>query len=168
MAMNLYPELKELVGGVVAMGGAIESGNVTRFAEFNFFADPEAAQSVIDSGIPLSIVTWDATLTVLHTEQELRSLGFESTAAGKLVLEMEKASFAFVRKTYGAQGIFMPDPLAAAYLVDPSIATALITAGLRMELAPAACAARACAGPASLLRSCSKWTRLVSMRYSPG
>ena len=136
MAVNLYPELKELVGGVVAMGGAIESGNVTRFAEFNFFADPEAAQSVIDSGIPLSIVTWDATLSVLHTEQELRSLGFESTASGRLVLEMEKASFAFVRKAYGAQGIFMPDPLAAAYLVDPSIATALITAGLRMELAP--------------------------------
>jgi purine nucleosidase len=136
MAVNLYPELKELVGGIVAMGGAIERGNVTRFAEFNFFADPESVQYVIDSGIPLSVVTWDATLSVLHTEQDLRSMGFEKSASGRLFLELEKYPLAYVAKAYGAKGVFMADPLTAAYLVDPSTATTVITGGLRMELGP--------------------------------
>jgi purine nucleosidase len=134
MAVNLYPELKDLVGGIVAMGGAIETGNVTRFAEFNFFADPESVQYVIDSGIPLSIVTWDATLSVLHTQEDLAGMGFQATASGRLFLELQKVPFAYIAKVYGSKGIFLPDPLTAAYLVDPGIASKVVTGGLRMEL----------------------------------
>ena len=75
MALNLYPELKGLISEIVSMGGAIETGNVTRFAEFNFYADPEAVQSVLDAGIPISLLTWDATLKVAHTEASWKLLG---------------------------------------------------------------------------------------------
>ena len=136
MAVNLYPELKNLVGGIVAMGGAIERGNVTRFAEFNFFADPESVQYVLDSGIPLDLVTWDATLSVLHTRQDLAGMGFEGSASGKLLLDLLAVPFAYMAKAYGSPGVRMPDPLAAAFLVDPSTATTVITGGLRMELGP--------------------------------
>jgi len=134
MGVNLYPALKELVAEIVAMGGAIERGNVTRFAEFNFFADPESVQYVIDSGIPLSVVTWDATLSVVHTQEDLARMGFEASASGRLFLELQKVPFAYVEKAYGSKGIFLPDPLTAAYLVDPGTASKVITAGLRMEL----------------------------------
>ena len=99
IALNLYPELKGQIAEIVAMGGAVEKGNVTRFAEFNFHADPEAVQSVLDSGIPLSLLTWDTTLTVAHTEAELEALGLKKTASGKLVLDLQQTVFRFIEKS---------------------------------------------------------------------
>jgi len=49
IALNLYPDLKNYINVIYAMGGAIDVGNVTKFAEFNFYADPEAVQNVLDS-----------------------------------------------------------------------------------------------------------------------
>jgi inosine-uridine nucleoside N-ribohydrolase len=134
IAVNLHPELKELIGGIVAMGGAIETGNVTRFAEFNFFADPESVQCVLDSGIPLSLLTWDATLTVAHTEAELIALGFPSSASGRLALDMQQVLFDYIEKARGSRATMLPDPLAAACLIDPSISRRTVRTGLRMEL----------------------------------
>lgn len=134
IAVNLHPELKELVGEIVAMGGAIETGNVTRFAEFNFFADPEAVQCVLDSGIPLSLLTWDATLKVMHTEEDLVALGFPSSSSGRLALDIQQILFGFIEKARGVRATMLPDPLAAACLIDPSIAARTLRTGLRMEL----------------------------------
>jgi inosine-uridine nucleoside N-ribohydrolase len=136
IALNLYPELAKLIGDIVSMGGAIQAGNITRFAEFNYFADPEAVQFVLDSGIPLSVLTWDATLTVVYQEEELASLGFPSSASGRLAMELQRLPFAYREKVYGMRGTVLPDPLAAGYLVDPSIASRVIQGNLRMELAP--------------------------------
>lgn len=134
IAVNLHPGLKELIGGIVAMGGAIETGNVTRFAEFNFYADPEAVQYVLDSGIPLSLLTWDATLQISHTEAELIALGFQSSASGRLSLDMQQILFGYIEKARGARATMLPDPLAAACLIDPSISRRMVRTGLRMEL----------------------------------
>ena len=134
IAVNLYPELKELIGGIVAMGGATETGNVTRFAEFNFYADPESVQCVLDSGIPLSLLTWDATLGVVHTEAELIALGFKSSASGRLALDIQEVLFGYIEKARGARATMLPDPLAAACLIDPSISRKTVRTGLRMEL----------------------------------
>ncbi len=134
IALNLYPELKGQIAEIVAMGGAVEKGNVTRFAEFNFHADPEAVQSVLDSGIPLSLLTWDTTLTVAHAEAELEALGLKKTASGKLVLDLQQTVFRFIERTRGMRITMLPDPLAAAWLVDPKIAGQPLATGMRMEL----------------------------------
>ena len=134
IAVNLYPDLKGLIGEIVAMGGGVESGNVTPFAEFNFYADPESVQFVLDCGIPLSVLTWDATLTVVHTEEELAAAGFAGSASGRLFLELQKLPFSFFEKLHGARSTMLPDPLAAAYLIDRGIARTTIQSGLRMEL----------------------------------
>lgn len=134
MALNLYPELKGLISEIVSMGGAVETGNVTRFAEFNFYADPEAVQSVLDAGIPISLLTWDATLKVAHTEAELEALGMKKSSAGKLVLDLQQTVFRFIEKSRGVRATMLPDPLTAAWLVDPAIAGRLLATGLRMEL----------------------------------
>ena len=134
IAINLYPELKELIGEIIAMGGAMETGNVTRFAEFNFYADPESVQCVLDSGIPLALLPWDTTLKVAHTEADLVGLGFSSSASGRLALDMQQLLFGFLLKARGIRASTLPDPLAAACLVDPAIATRTVLTGLRMEL----------------------------------
>jgi len=134
IALNLYPELKGLISEIVTMGGAIETGNVTRFAEFNFHADPEAVQSVLDAGIPLSLLTWDTTLKAAHTEAELEALGMTTSASGKLVLDLQQTVFGFIEKSRGARVTMLPDPLAAAWLIHPGIAGRLVETGLRMEL----------------------------------
>jgi purine nucleosidase len=134
IALNLYPELGRLIEEIVIMGGGIETGNVTPFAEFNFFADPESMQFVIDSGIPLSILTWDATLTVVHTEAELTAAGFTDSASGRLFLDLQQLPLSFFEKRRGVRATMLPDPLTAAYLVDRGIARKTVRSGLRMEL----------------------------------
>jgi len=48
-----HPELKENIEEIVLMGGAMNGGNINRFAEFNIWHDPEAAKTVFDSGIKI-------------------------------------------------------------------------------------------------------------------
>jgi purine nucleosidase len=134
IALNLHPELTELISEIVVMGGAVETGNVTRFAEFNFHADPESVQSVLDAGIPMSLLTWDTTLKVAHTEAELEALGLKKSASGRLVLEMQQVLFGFVEKWRGERVTMLPDPLTAAWVVDPRIGRRLSSTGMRMEL----------------------------------
>ena len=61
-AILATPGLTERLGRIVAMGGAIRrEGNVTPAAEFNIYADPEAAAIVLRSGVPVTLVPLDAT-----------------------------------------------------------------------------------------------------------
>lgn len=51
--LRIFPEVKEKIQEIVFMGGSLSGGNVTDAAEFNFFADPEAAYMVLHEGVPL-------------------------------------------------------------------------------------------------------------------
>ena len=53
IALTKYPELKTLLHSIALMGGAAVGGNVTPAAEFNIYDDPDAAQIVFKSGVPL-------------------------------------------------------------------------------------------------------------------
>jgi purine nucleosidase len=133
IALNLYPEIEDLLGEIVSMGGAVERGNVTPYAEFNYYADPEAAQAVLESRVPLTVVPWDAALKVAHTEEEIRSLGLGDSNAGKLLLDMHQPVFSYIEKIHGTRVAMFPDPLTMAYVVDPVIAREQINGNLKME-----------------------------------
>jgi len=134
MACNLCPELPELLDGIVIMGGAVGRGNVTPHAEFNFYADPEAAQAVLDSGAAMTIVPWDAALQGTLSEAELRALGLERSTAGRLMLDMEACAMGYLEKAYGRRMVALPDPLALAWLVDPTVGREVVETGMRIEL----------------------------------
>ncbi len=134
IALNLYPDLKEYIGEIVIMGGAVNYGNVTKFAEFNFAADPESVQFVLDSGIPLTVVPWDAALKALFTEKDIENLGIGDTKAGKLFVDLQKTPMAYLEKMFGGKVAGQPDPLTMAYVIDSSIASHKIRSGLKMEL----------------------------------
>jgi inosine-uridine nucleoside N-ribohydrolase len=135
IALNLYPGLEELVGEIISMGGAIGRGNVTPYAEFNYYVDPGAVQVVLESNVPLTVVPWDAAVRMAHSEEEIRALGFGDSKAGKLLLDMHQPLFSHIEKVYGNRAAMFPDPLTMAYMANPSIARQVLTGDLQMELA---------------------------------
>lgn len=132
-ALNLYPELEDLLGEIVSMGGAVGPGNVTPHAEFNYYADPEAVQVVLESRIPLIVVPWDAALKMAHSEEQIRALGLGDSKAGKLILEMHQTFFSYIEKVYGARVAMFPDPITMAYVADPAVAREQVQTDLKME-----------------------------------
>ncbi|MCD6398145.1 MAG: nucleoside hydrolase [Spirochaetaceae bacterium] len=134
MSINLYPELKKLIKEIVIMGGALDKGNITKFAEFNFAADPESVQFVFNSGIPLTIVPWDAALSNMYTEADLKALNLVDSKAGKLLMDMQRVPLDFLEQVFGTRAVGFPDPITMAYVVDESIVSRRIKGNLKMEL----------------------------------
>jgi len=105
---------------IVLMGGAVAEGNITPAAEFNIWADPEAAARVFASGIDVTMVGLDVTHRALMTPphaDELRGAG----RAGKLVAELFDFYHGFHQRTYGLPGSPIHDALALAHVFDPTL-----------------------------------------------
>lgn len=60
-ALTRYPGIRDKIAGISVMGGSTSCGNATPAAEFNIFADPEAAAIVFDAGIPLTMAGLNVT-----------------------------------------------------------------------------------------------------------
>jgi inosine-uridine nucleoside N-ribohydrolase len=106
---------------IVLMGGAIGEGNVTPAAEFNIWADPEAARLVFESGIDVTMVGLDVTHRAIVTPavaEELRGAG----RAGTFVAELVDFYSRFHRERYPELGGSpMHDPVALAYALRPEL-----------------------------------------------
>jgi inosine-uridine nucleoside N-ribohydrolase len=106
---------------IVLMGGAIGEGNRTPAAEFNIWADPEAAQRVFAEGLDTTMVGLDVTHRALikdeHTER-MRGAG----RVGKVVAELMDFYARFHKKRYtDLDGSPMHDPVCIAHLIDPTL-----------------------------------------------
>ena len=106
---------------IVLMGGSVGEGNRTPAAEFNIWADPEAAQRVFAAGLDTTMIGLDAThralVTDAHTER-LRAAG----RVGSLVAELMDFYSRFHRVRYPElPGSPMHDPVCIAHLVDPGL-----------------------------------------------
>lgn len=105
---------------IVLMGGAIAEGNITPAAEFNVWADPEAARRVFESGIEVTMVGLDVTHKALMTREHaerLRGLG----TAGRFVAELYDFFSIYHRETYGREDSPIHDAVAVAHLVRPGL-----------------------------------------------
>ena len=86
MAFVKAPEIAAKIRELVIMGGAcFELGNVTPAAEFNIHVDPHAAATVIDSGIPITMMPLDVTHQLLSTPPRLAALRALGNRCGKAV-----------------------------------------------------------------------------------
>jgi purine nucleosidase len=125
LALQREPGIAARVSRCVVMGGApCCEGNVTPTAEYNIWCDPEAARIVARSGLPVELVGWhlcrgEAVLNRADIEQVLK-LG---TSIAKFAIECNtRAQEAYFVQT-GEHGISLPDPVAMAIALDPSIVT---------------------------------------------
>jgi inosine/uridine nucleosidase len=109
------------IDAVVWMGGSTERGNRTPYAEFNSYADPEAAAVVLASGVPLTMVGLNLTHQALATEAvvaRMRALGtpLAETVAGWLTF-----FGATYRSLFGFPAPPVHDPCAIALLAEPQV-----------------------------------------------
>jgi purine nucleosidase/pyrimidine-specific ribonucleoside hydrolase len=122
---------------IVLMGGAVAEGNVTPAAEFNIWADPEAAQRVFTSGLDVTMVGLDVTHQALVTPEQMR----ESGRIGGVVAELLEFYGSFHRSVYGWDGSPIHDAVAVAQVIDPSLLE-LEHLNVRVETESALCRGR--------------------------
>jgi inosine-uridine nucleoside N-ribohydrolase len=106
---------------IVWMGGSTERGNTQPYAEFNALVDPEAADLVFRSGVPLTMVGLNLTHQAQATAdvvERLRALGTPVSEATIGWLSFFADSY---REIFGFGGPPVHDPCALALVIDPSI-----------------------------------------------
>lgn len=108
LALQQAPELHEKISEIIIMGGALEaSGNVTPWAEANIHGDPEAAQVVFESGVPLVMVGLDATMSNPMTRDHLNDVTTQLGDAGIFLRSIKKCYLDF----HASQGVFDSFPI---------------------------------------------------------
>jgi pyrimidine-specific ribonucleoside hydrolase len=119
LLVSVYPEAAARIGRLVVMGGsAARGGNVTGAAEFNVWADPEAAAVVVRAGLPTVRVGLDVTLPTVLTEAGIARFA----AAGPV--GAQAAAFLgqyldHARTSYGIDGVVVHDALALTEAIVP-------------------------------------------------
>jgi inosine-uridine nucleoside N-ribohydrolase len=105
---------------IVLMGGAIAEGNMTPAAEFNVWADPEAAQAVFHAGVDVTMVGLDVTHRAV-TSPALTERVRASGAIGAFVADLVEFFSLFHRETYGWDGAPIHDAVAVSQVVRPGL-----------------------------------------------
>lgn len=119
------PSIAEKVKNCVMMGGTGRGpGNVTPVAEYNIWADPEAAKVVFESGMPLTMVGWDISYeyAVFGPEDSARLRGI-GTPLAEFCVDIQAVLDAWARENTRLAGFDLPDPITMAVALDPSVAT---------------------------------------------
>jgi pyrimidine-specific ribonucleoside hydrolase len=119
LLVSVYPDAAARIGRLVFMGGsATRGGNVTAAAEFNIWADPEAAAVVLRAGLPTVMVGLDVTVPTVLTGE-----GIARFAAAGPVGEQAAAILGryrdHARSSYGTDGVVVHDALAVTEAVVP-------------------------------------------------
>lgn len=126
-ALKKDPEIADLIGNVTFMGGALTvEGNVTPVAEANINQDPKAADEVVKSNLPLTMVGLDVTLRTLLTKNETKQWRELGTASGKAFADITDFYIdAYYDLDIDKRGCALHDPLAVGVGIDPSFVSTI-------------------------------------------
>ncbi len=117
-APDIVPRIRELV---MMGGGFFEGGNITPAAEFNIYVDPEAADIVFRSGVPVVMMPLDVTHQLLTRKDRVKRMAEIGTAPAKAMVEMLEFFERFDIEKYGSDGGPLHDPTTVAYLLKPEL-----------------------------------------------
>ncbi|MDR1579180.1 MAG: nucleoside hydrolase [Synergistaceae bacterium] len=119
MALRREPRIAEKIERIVLMGGAYQLGNVTPSAEFNMYADPEAAHIVFTCGRPIVMMGLDVTRKARATPDVIARVKSLGNPQAVLFAEMMEFFAKTQREIYGWDGPPLHDPTTMAWLIDP-------------------------------------------------
>jgi purine nucleosidase len=136
LALRLDPALPQKYDRLVVMGGAIRgAGNVTTAAEFNFYADPEAAAIVFDAWPGLTLVSWETTLAHGFSVEQIDALMAADSPRAEFFRRITKHSIGVLEQILGRKTLMEPDLLAVAAALEPDIVRQAETHFVQVELA---------------------------------
>lgn len=121
-----HPELHSNIDSIVLMGGAAGVGNWTPAAEFNIFVDPEAADMVFKSGLPIVMCGLDVTHEAQIMDEDIERIRAINNPIAKCVAELLDFFMIYHRDPkWGFTGAPLHDPCTIAWLLNPSLFTAV-------------------------------------------
>ncbi|MEK5400150.1 nucleoside hydrolase [Paenibacillus sp. FSL K6-2859] len=121
MALKRAPEMKDKMGRVVIMGGALTiPGNVSPYTEANISQDPEAAKYLFESGVDVTMVGLDVTQRSILTNENTRNWRNTGTLAGKTYADMIDY---YISQHDEIQGCYLHDPSAVINALHPEFFT---------------------------------------------
>jgi inosine-uridine nucleoside N-ribohydrolase len=127
LALRRDPSIAGLVKQVIVMGGAFgfhgHSGNVSPVGEANVSGDPLAADGVFGAAWPVTIVGLDVTQQTIMPAEMIEQLGQHGGLEGRFIRDIASFYLNFHKTIEDMEGIFTHDPLAVAYLLEPSLFT---------------------------------------------
>jgi len=117
-----HPELKGNIERIVFMGGGMNAGNTTPVAEFNIYVDPEAAEMVLKSGVPLTMAGLNVTHQALVLPQDIERIRQINNPVAQAVAEMLDFYLPlYLSHPRGLPGAAMHDPCTIAWLLAPQL-----------------------------------------------
>ena len=117
----LLEHAPQAVEEIVWMGGSTERGNTRPYAEFNAMVDPEAAQIVFESGVPVTMVGLNLTHQAQATDDVVERFRALGTPVSEAVIGWLSFFADTYRRVYGFGGPPVHDPCALALVIDPTL-----------------------------------------------
>ena len=122
-AIISHPDLKDLVERILIMGGAAVGGNATMAAEFNIYADPHSAETVMQSGIPVVMFGLDVTVDAYLDAKDIQDIRNFNTKISQFFADVVQSNVNFYIKNYKREILCIHDACPLIYLQYPEIFT---------------------------------------------
>lgn len=119
LLLTRYPDATAHIREIVFMGGSTERGNTTPAAEFNVHADPEAADIVLTSGVPVTMCGLNVTHQALATPAVLARIEALDTDLARICVELLTYFGSTYRRLWGFPAPPVHDPVAVTRVIDP-------------------------------------------------
>jgi len=123
LLLRLHPELASRISHLSIMGGSIGEGNTTVSAEFNIYADPEAADIVFRSGVPITMIGLDVTHQALLDRESVVALRALGGTSARIAAELTEYALDRNREWTGATTTAIHDAVAVAHLAFGDLVT---------------------------------------------
>lgn len=124
LLLTSHPELHAKISRIVIMGGAAMLGNWTPAAEFNIYVDPEAAEVVFQSGLPIVMAGLDVTHRAQIMSEDIERFRHLGNPVADVVADLLDFFMEYHKQEkWGFQGAPLHDPCTIAWLIKPEIFT---------------------------------------------
>lgn len=121
VAIVREPRILNNIKEIVTMGGSMLLGNITPAAEYNFYADPEAAHILYTSGKKITTIGLDITHQVVTSLSWFDKLDALNNPVAHTLAKMLRAFYEYDMKHFELEGGVIHDPCVIGYLLNPSL-----------------------------------------------